>query len=86
MIWEIPAPKQEKRAPKDQAKKRGVGHVRMIFPPTLEIKKMKTFQCAKLMAFPVYGATNTVYGTTNANARVGIGLKRGIQKFDKKGN
>ena len=33
---------------------------------------------------PVYGTTNTVYGTTNADAEVGIGLKKGIQKFDKR--
>ena len=30
-----------------------------------------------------YGTTNKVYETTNADAGVGIGLKRGIQKFDK---
>ena len=33
-----------------------------------------------------YGTTNTGYGTTNADAGVGIGLKGGIRKFDKKGN
>ena len=31
-----------------------------------------------------YGTTNVGYGTTNADAGVGIGLKRGIQKFEKK--
>ena len=33
-----------------------------------------------------YGTTNMGHGTTNADAGVGIGLKRGIQKIDKKGN
>ena len=28
------------------------------------------------------GTTNVGYGTTNADAGVGIGMKRGIQKFD----
>ena len=37
---------------------------------------------AKHPAGATYGTTNTVYGTTNADAGVGIGLKRGIQKFD----
>ena len=31
-----------------------------------------------------YGTTNVGYRTTNADAGVGIGLKRGIQKFDNK--
>ena len=31
-----------------------------------------------------YGTTNIGYGTTNADAGVRIGIKRGIQKFDKK--
>ena len=30
--------------------------------------------------------TNVGYGTTNADAGVGIGMFRGIQKFDKKGH
>ena len=30
----------------------------------------------------VCGTTDTVYGTTNANAGVGIGMKKGIQQFD----
>ena len=30
------------------------------------------------------GTTNTVYRTTNTDARVGIGMKRGIEKIDKK--
>ena len=34
----------------------------------------------------VYGTTDAVYGTTNVDAGVGIGMKREIQKFDKKGN
>ena len=34
----------------------------------------------------VYGTTNAVYGTTFTDAGVGIGMKRGIRKFDKKGN
>ena len=29
-----------------------------------------------------YGTTNVSYGTTNADAGVGIGLLKGIQKFD----
>jgi hypothetical protein len=33
-----------------------------------------------------YGTTNIGYGTTNADAGVGIGVKGGIQKFDKKNN
>ena len=32
----------------------------------------------------IYGTTNTVYGTTFMDAGVGIALKRGTQKFDKK--
>ena len=31
-----------------------------------------------------YRTTNVGYGTTNTDAGVGIGLKRGIRKFDKK--
>ena len=31
-----------------------------------------------------YGTTNMGYGTTNADAGVGIGLKGGLQKFDPK--
>ena len=33
-----------------------------------------------------YGTTNVGYGTTYADAGVGIALKRGIQKFNKKSN
>ena len=33
-----------------------------------------------------YGTTNVGYGTTNADARVGIGLKRGISLKAGKGN
>ncbi len=29
---------------------------------------------------PVYGTTNAVYGTTDADAGVGIGMLKGIQK------
>ena len=32
-----------------------------------------------------YGTTELGYGTTHADAGVGIGMKRGIQKFDKNG-
>ena len=32
----------------------------------------------------VYGTTETVYGTTNTDAGVGINLLRGIETFDKK--
>ena len=31
-----------------------------------------------------YGATNTGHGSTNTDAGVEIGMKRGIQKFEKK--
>ena len=34
----------------------------------------------------LYGTTNVVYGTTNADAGVGIGLKRGISLKEGKGN
>ena len=34
--------------------------------------------------WPWSGSTNVVYGTTFTDAGVGSGLKRGIQKFDKK--
>ena len=38
-----------------------------------------------LSGFPgAYGTTNTGYGTTNADAGVGIGLKGGFKKITEK--
>ena len=35
---------------------------------------------------PMYGTTNVGYGTTNADAGVGIGMLKGIRKFENKNN
>ena len=40
---------------------------------------------ALVRPWSVYGTTNAAYGTTNADAGMGVGMKRGNQKFDKKG-
>ena len=56
----------------------------MTCPPAPEIIQMKTClfrirkSCTKLIGFPElgYGTTELGYGTTNADAGVGIGLKK----------
>ena len=46
----------------------------------------ESFNTTRELGITGNGTTNAVYGTTFADAGVGIGMKRGFRKFDKKGH